>query len=299
MRLHLAAVHSNDMHKGGRYYAALPPHAQRHRDEVPWLLESYHYFNKPEQIDRLRMSGEKVFLDSGAFSAWSQGVDIDLPGYCRFIQEYEDCFTVASVLDVIGSAEGTWENQQKMERLGTKPIPCYHYGEDPRWCEYYAANYEYMALGGFGVATRKDMREWLDEIWEKHLTDGSGRAKTKVHGFAVTAQPLMERYPWWSVDSSSWVQISSVGGIINPDYGVISVSSTSPGRKIEGQHFNTFSALEQVALAKHFASLGYSVDELRDSYMSRRTYCMWAYSEMNRRLDTHGMQYARNQMGLF
>lgn len=299
MRLHLAAVLSNDMNLGGRYYSALPDHAKRHREEVKWLLESYHYFNKPDQIDKLRQSGERVFLDSGAFSAWSQGVDIDLPGYCRFIQQYEDCFTVASVLDVIGSAEGTWENQQRMERLGTKPIPCYHYGEDPRWCEYYAANYDYMALGGFGVATRRDMKEWLDEIWEKYLTDGSGRAKTKVHGFAVTALPLMERYPWWSVDSSSWVQISSVGGVLHPDHGVISMSSTSPGRKIEGQHFNTFSTVEQQALAEHFWSLGYSVDELRDSYMSRRTYCMWGYTEMNRRLDTHGMLYARNQLGLF
>lgn len=299
MRLHLAAVLSNDMHKGGRYYNILPEHGRRHRDEVKWLLESYHYFNKPEQIERLRQSGEKVFLDSGAFSAWSQGVQIDLPGYCRFIQQYQDCFTVASVLDVIGSAEGTWENQQRMERLGTKPIPCYHYGEDPRWCDYYASNYEYMALGGFGVATRRDMKMWLDEIWEKHLTDGSGRAKVKVHGFAVTAVPLMERYPWWSVDSSSWVQISSVGGVLHPDHGVIQLSNTSPGRKVEGQHFSTFSPIEQYELAKHFASLGYTMEELQEGYMPRRTYCMWSYTELNRRIDSHGKQYVNEQRGLF
>lgn len=300
MRLHLAAVLSNDMGLTDRYFNVLPEVGKKHRREVPFLLESYHYFNKRDQVDRLRRSGEKIFLDSGAFSAWSQGITIDLPGYCRFVQEHRDVLTVASVLDVIGSAEGTWENQQRMEKLGVRPIPCFHFGEDPRWCDYYAANYDYMALGGFGAASnRGDIDKWLAMVWEKHLTDGAGRPKTRVHGFAITAVPLMNKYPWYSVDSSSWVQISSVGGVLHPDHNVIAISSTSPNRKVEGQHFDTFTPLEQQRLQQHFESLGYTLDELRKSYLSRRTYCMWAYTELNRRIGYEPRTYMPDQRGLF
>lgn len=300
MKLHLAAVYSNDMDVGGRYYNTMPAHAKRHRDEVRYILESYHYFNKPEQIARLRRSGEKVFLDSGAFSAWSQGVQIDLPAFCRFIKQHEDCFTVASVLDVIGSAEGTWENQRKMEQLGTRPIPVYHFGEDERWCDFYAANYDYMALGGFGVASGKvEMRAWLDRIWEKHLTDGAGRPKVKVHGFAITAIPLMERYPWYSVDSAGWVQLSSAGGIIHPVHRYIYISSSSPSRKDEGRHFDTYSEIEKAKLAADFAASGYTVDELRDSYMMRRTYNMHSFTVINKRIDGMRPTFANEQIGLF
>lgn len=299
MRLHLAAVMSNNMYRHGQDYERLLPHQRRDRDAVPHILESYHYFNSQKQIDGLRRSGEQVFLDSGAFSAWSQGVKIDLPQYCRFIQQNADCWTAFSVLDVIGSAEGTWENQLAMERLGVRPLPCYHYGEDPRWCEYYAANYDYMALGGFGVATRKDMGAWLDWIWNKYLTDGAGRPKTRVHGFAVTAVPLMEAFPWYSVDSSSWVQISSMGNILDPDLGVLCLSSTSPSRKVEGQHYDNMSALARMKLAERFSALGYTVEELRQHYTPRRTYCMWSYTELNRRLNARDDTYVNTQPELW
>jgi hypothetical protein len=300
VNLHLAATYWNEMRPGQRFYDMLAPHGRQHCDEARWLLESYHYLYKPELMAAMRRTGEKLFLDSGAFSAWSMGVTVDLEKYCRFIHEYSDCFYVASVLDVIGSAEGTYENQKKMERLGTRPIPCFHYGEDPAYCEYYVNNYEYMALGGFGVAANRGaIMQWLDEVWEKYLTDGAGRPRIKVHGFAITAVPLMVRYPWWSVDSSSWVQISSVGNILHPDHGIIAMSSNSPARKTEGHHFDNMSKLHQSKLAYEFAQLGYTLTELRDSYVARRAYCMWAYQELNRRINTHDMVYTKEQPGLF
>ena len=59
-----------------------------------------------------------LFLDSGAFSAWSSGTNISMDDYIDFIIENKQYITVYSNLDVIGDAEATWRNQSLMERKG-------------------------------------------------------------------------------------------------------------------------------------------------------------------------------------
>lgn len=299
MKLYIAAAIYNGMQLGGTVHGRLTPVQQEHRRQVKYLLESYHYFNKQKMVDATRAGGETIFLDSGAFSAYTQGVEIDLPTYCRFIQEHNDIIDVASVLDAVGDPLKTWQNQQAMEALGTKPLPCFHYGEDERYLDHYVANYEYITLGGMVPISTPALLLWLDRLWEKHLTDSTGKPKVKVHGFGLTTIKLMKRYPWYSVDSSSWVQISSIGAVIHPDHGTIYLSHTSPARKQEGRHFDTMSRIEQAQLAHEFAALGYSVQELRTSYLARRTFCMWAYTELNRRIDSVGKSFVNEQQGLF
>jgi hypothetical protein len=299
MKLHLAAVLTTGWWRDRGLIQRVHPAAQRHRQEVPYLLESYHYFNNDNMARKLRDGGEQVFLDSGAFSAWSKGVTIDLDGYCDFAQKNADLFTVVSVLDVIGSAEGTWHNQQEMEKRGVRPIPCFHYGEDLRWCDYYVKNYEYLALGGFGVANRKQIRQWLDRVWDRCLLDGSGNPRIKVHGFAITAIPLMERYPWYSVDSSSWVQIARIGAIYHPDWGPLMLSTTSPLRKFEGMHYENMSPIQRRAIRESLEATGYTVEGLSTQYAERHAYCMWAYCEINRRLNRQGPTLQHFQEELF
>jgi hypothetical protein len=267
--------------------------------EIPWLLESYHYINTDKMARKLRDSGEKVFLDSGAYSAWTKGATINLDRFCDFALKHEDLFSVVSVLDVIGSAEGTWHNQQAMEKRGVPAIPVYHYGEDPRWCEHYVKNYEYMALGGFGVANRKQMAQWLDRVWERYLIDGSGNARLKVHGFAITAVPLMERYPWFSVDSSSWVQVARVGAIYHPDWGPIQISSTNPMRKYEGHHYDNLPPDYRAVIKKSIEDTGYTVEGLATRYELRHAYCMWSYCEKGRRINERSAAPTHFQEELF
>lgn len=285
MKLHLAAVLTTGWWRHQGLIQKVHEAARQHRKDVPWLLESYHYFNSDRMARKLRDSGETVFLDSGAYSAWTQGVSIDLDTFCQFALRHQDLFNVVSVLDVIGCAEGTYHNQQEMEKRGVRPIPCYHYGEDPRWCDYYVANYDYMALGGFGVANRNQVKQWLDRIWEHHLLDSAGNPRIKVHGFAITAVPLMERYPWYSVDSSSWVQVARVGAIMHPTWGPIQVSEKSPMRKFEGQHYDNLPLLHQEAIRNDIEKTGYTLEGLSTRYEHRHAYCMWSYCEINRRIN--------------
>jgi hypothetical protein len=56
---------------------------------------------------------------------------------------------------------------------------------------------------------------WLDTCMNI-ICDGKGYPKTKFHGFAVTSLRLMSRYPWYSVDSSSWTSIARQGAVVSP-----------------------------------------------------------------------------------
>jgi len=298
MRLYVAGTLYNGIYLGTTYQKCNP--VQRAIvEDVPYRLESYHYFNTDKDAQKARKAGIKVFLDSGAFSAFTKGIVVDVEEYCRFCRDNADIIEVASVLDAVGDPLATWGNQQRMEQDGVRALPCFHYGEDTRYLEYYVANYEYITLGGMVPISTRDLFVWLDYLWEHFLTDAAGRPRVKVHGFGMTSIPLMERYPWWSVDSSSWVQFSSFGWVFHPRLGPIQVSEKSPARKQEGRHFDTLSDPEQAVYAREFARVGFTVQELRTSFTARAAYCIWGYCELNRMINTHNAVFINENQGLF
>ena len=100
------------------------------------LFASDESFNLITKRNRNMPEGRKrveLFLDSGAFSAWSQGKEINIEDYIQFIKEHKDVIDVYANLDVIGDAEATWRNQLRMEKAGLNPLPVFHYGEDISW----------------------------------------------------------------------------------------------------------------------------------------------------------------------
>lgn len=216
----------------------------------------------------------ELFIDSGAYSALTQGVKIDIQEYIKFIQENEDVISIYSNLDVIGDAEATWVNQLIMEKAGLNPIPCFHFGENIKWLKLYLEKYDYIALGGMVGASNKALMDWLDPLWANHICNEEGLPKIKIHGFGLTSLPLMVRYPWYSIDSTSWVVTGRMGGIFIPRWAnnqwiydgaswKISVSNRSPDRKEEGQHIDTLTPLNREIVMKYIKEKGYSLGKSR------------------------------------
>ena len=287
MNIFMAAVYTNSYMQGQNRYVKLN---ERERDIVhnlPHILESYHYIGSQRFIDQMRADDAKVFLDSGAFSAYTLGVEIDLPTYCEYIKRNADLWRVedgvmmASVLDGIGDPLKTYQNQLAMESHGVRPLPCFHAGEDERYLEHYVKNYEYITLGGMVGSTTKQLCTWLDRMWERYLVDGSGRPRCKVHGFGITAIPIMERYPWYSVDSSSWIQSAAFGSIITPEWGPLSVSEKSPARHDAGQHATTLTPIEQEYVLQLLERQGFTYERLSTVYESRAAYNLWSFRVVN------------------
>ena len=283
LQIYMAAVYTNGYMKGQARYPKLTEGEQKITDGLPHILESWHYVGKQKYVDEMRTDGAKVFLDSGAFSAYTLGVKLSVEEYCDYIKRnadiirVEDGVLMASVLDGIGDPLQTYRNQLEMEERGVRPLPCFHAGEDEKYLEHYVRNYEYITLGGMVGTSTKQLCVWLDRIWDRYLTDGSGHPRLKVHGFGITAIPVMERYPWYSCDSSSWIQSAAFGSIVTPDYGPLSVSEKSPSRHDAGQHVSNLSPIEQDVVFKHLESVGFTYERLSTIYESRAAYNLWAY----------------------
>lgn len=264
MKLYLAGTSGSDPKKEGKNLVPLfkrgcKLHSYFH---IPVLEKRWFHMNKKNKVD--------LFLDSGAFSAWTQNVEINIEDYIQFIKDNEDVISVYANLDVIGDPEGTLRNQRIMEKAGLKPVPVYHYGEDLKYLTLYVNEYEYIAIGGMVGKPNKALQQWLDPLWATHLTDEKGMPLCKVHGFGMTSLRLMLRYPWWSVDSTSWVVTGRLGSIYVPqmkngkwaydeDSWKISVSNRSPDLKQSGKHIQNLSPRERALFLQYIKEKGYTL----------------------------------------
>lgn len=288
MNVYMAAVYTNAYKPGMNRYVKLNEHEQKLVQNIPHILESYHYVEKQSFVDHMRRDGAKIFLDSGAFSAWNIGTEIDLTAYCDYVKRNTDILRVedgdimASVLDGIGDPQKTYLNQLKMEELGVRPLPCFHFGEDVRYLEWYVKNYKYITIGGMVGKSVPTLRTWLDRIWP-YMLDGSGRPRLKVHAFGITSIAIMEEYPWYSCDSSSWIQAAAFGSIITPvrEWGPLKVSDKSPSRHDWGQHVTTLTEPEQEAVFRFLEHHGFTYERLSTIYESRAAFNLWSFGVVN------------------
>lgn len=299
MKLYLAGLYANGMHHKGQTLLRFNERERAARLENRYFLESYHYVGKGRYAERLREDGTRIFLDSGAFSAFTKGVQIDLPRYCDFVASNEDIIEVASVLDGIGDPEETWKNQQAMEQQGVKPLPCFHYGEPVEFLQHYIENYEYITLGGMVPISTPQLKLWLDSIWENYLTDDQGKPKLKVHGFGLTTISLMTAYPWYSVDSSSWVQFALNGWVYFPGFKAVQISSSSSSAKKENANYSNMCERDQAYIERLIEQAEFETERVQQSYYSRAAFNIWAYNRLNDIADSQESVYKLHQQELF
>lgn len=244
----------------------------------PHVLESFHYIGK--HPGRIRADKRKVFLDSGAFSAFTTGAEIKLEAYAAFMTKNSDIVEFAANLDNISkdmSAEGRREgarisdaNFRRMRALVPESIyiiPVFHFHEPLEFLERMVAKFPFIAIGGMAQESTPVALRMLDEYWDRVLTDREGRPKLRVHGFGLTTYDLMLRYPWWSVDSTSWVMSGAFGSIrlMNAEGKpvTISISGKSPKRKDMDRHFESLSSVEQAEIERLVRAKGFTLAELR------------------------------------
>ena len=300
MHLYIAALYTSNFDMNSRFYREADDNIKAMRRSITHHLESYHYIKAERSVRKIREDGIKVFLDSGAFSAFSLGATIDIGAYADYIKTNIDIIDHASVLDAIGDPVGTFHNQKELERLGCEVLPCYHYGEPEDLCEYYVRNYEYITLGGMVPIPNSKLEPWLDHIWDTVLTDKDGYARTKVHGFGQTSSRLMVKYPWYSVDSSSWVQIARTGNIALPETNLrpFGISDNSPSRKRAGAHMDNKNVFDQELITKYLDYYGVTRDQLGRDYVSRWALCALAYHLTGAKLgEDHWRKPFRAQQG--
>lgn len=141
------------------------------------------------------------FIDSGAFSALTRKITINLEDYITFLKRIPKDHVNYAGLDVIGDWQSSRKNQEIMEAEGLSPIPTFHYGSPEQELKRLIKKYDYIALGGLVPISmqRKKIAAWLDYCFSII------RTKIKIHGFGVNSLWCWERYPFYSVDATSWL----------------------------------------------------------------------------------------------
>jgi hypothetical protein len=121
-----------------------------------------------------------------------------------------------TIADVKKSAKASYENHQWLKGEGLKPVPVFHLGEEWSWLERLVNDGEpYIGISPMKDLKLKEQRTWLDRVFSM-LTSSDGRPFVKTHGFAATHPQLITRYPWYSVDSTTWTVTPGYGQIIVP-----------------------------------------------------------------------------------
>jgi len=137
----------------------------------------------------------RLYIDSGAFTAWKAGEKLDVDAYCDFIESLHPKPTRYFTLDVIGDKDGTRKNYERMLERGLSPIPIFTRGEDVSELDQYYETSDLVALGGL-VGT-KGNRGFVKGIM-RHVGD------RKTHWLGFGSLPFIGKFIPYSVDSSSW-----------------------------------------------------------------------------------------------
>ncbi len=172
------------------------------------VLLSYWYIqDAPHFIDYYVSRDIPVFLDSGAFSAKNKGVEIKINDYIDFIHTHHGMVDVISNLDVIGNPTESERNHQTLLESGIDALPVYHVGSPWSVLVDLFERFNYVGLGGmagFG-AKRKALGAWLARVFK--IRRGVNPT-CKIHGFGLTTWELIANFPFTSVDSTSWINVS-------------------------------------------------------------------------------------------
>lgn len=185
------------------------------------VLISY-YGSKNKELPHNQF--KDIFLDSGAFTAFTKNKKIDIDNYIEYVKKNKDIISVYANLDVIGDWEATQKNQEYIENQGLSPLATFHAGSPLSELERICKKYDYIALGGLvPLSTKKrKIRIWLDKCWFVILNNSSS---VKVHGFGVNSFDLLKRYPWYSVDATSWLVPARYGQLLTFNNGEIRTHS--------------------------------------------------------------------------
>ena len=186
----------------------------------------------------------KLFIDSGAFTAWTKGVVLDVEDYINFINTYTEHLELFACVDNIpgrfdrtptieerkAAPQLTWENYLYMrERVKDKDklLPTFHLGEDLKALQNMlntkldGKHIPYIALGGTVGAPIPQKKKWYSTVFK--VIKQSNNPNVKTHAFGMTSTDILEMYPFTSADSTSW-KMTGVYGYILTEHGQIKVS---------------------------------------------------------------------------
>lgn len=226
----------------------------------------------------------ELMLDSGAFTAWSKGHEVELEDLIEIYDSMLDAYgdkaaaTWLISLDKIPGEKGRTASEEEIleairisdenftvlqKRYGDIVLPVFHQNESTARLHEVAAMSSYIC-----VSPRNDLAEPSRRAWSKEvhaLIPGK-----RTHGLAATGYAMMSQVPWGSVDSATWVLLAANGAVLfGPTLKAVHVSNESSNLKNKDQHLRTMSPAHQRAFEQFVENNGFTVPGLEEDFFER------------------------------
>lgn len=245
----------------------------------------FNYIDGKKVVDKLKdkFSTNKLFIDSGAFSAWTKGKEIDVDEYIKFINDRSEYIYLYGQVDCIPgdiingatdeqvkeAAKKTWENYLYMRPKMKNPnglLYTFHVGEPYEylkqaleWRDEEGKPIPYIALGGMVGKPGPVKDRFLQDCFS--IIKQSSNPDIKVHAFGMTSFDLLSQYPITSADSTSWIMTGANGNIMT-DYGIIAVSDKG---SMLPEHYSHLPDDIREEFCNNVEKYGFTLKELQES----------------------------------
>lgn len=175
---------------------SLPP------EQAAKILVSYYYV---KLFDNMRGRNEIRYshwiMDSGGFSAWKIGAEINLREYtidCKRRLRDDPTLRFVFQLDKVGDWKASQDFAQYMWDAGVPAVPIFHLGSPPAALDWIKDRWKgRIAIGGaVGLSDSvrtPAMTKILKDVWPR-----------EVHALGVASSRLLSKMPMASADASSW-----------------------------------------------------------------------------------------------
>ena len=269
--------------------------------ENDWPLLYSQINNRGCIINRLSApTNGKLLIDSGAHSAHTKGITLDLEEYIGFVNENIDKFTLYVQVDKIPGVyrmpktakdwleapQLSWENYLYMREKSKDPsklVPVFHQGEDLKWLRNMldytfsdGSHIPYIGLSPRGDVSLKAKYDYSAECFA--TIQNSSNPNVKTHAFGATSLEMLERLPYTSADSTTWVLVSAFGQVWMPNcidgdingVGIkLGVSEENRSHPTATQTYWEQPAKIKKKLDDYFESIGTNIEELSVSHSAR------------------------------
>lgn len=228
----------------------------------------------------------KILVDSGAFTAHTKGIEINCDDYIDYLNSIHEYVDLYAQLDKIPGEFGkertpeqlaeapklSWENYLYMRPRLIEPdklLPIYHQGEDIKWLHnmlettFDGKHIPYIGISPSNDKSVSEKVKWIEQVFKviKH----SSNPDVKTHAFGMTSLKVLERYPFTSADSTSWIMNGVNGSIFTP-YGTLVVSEN---RRKDPHHIDWLGPDAKKECIKYFEKCGYTYQQVVEDYKVR------------------------------
>lgn len=226
----------------------------------------------------------KLFIDSGAYTVYTRNIDLDVDEYIKYINSIDEHLTIFAQVDKIPGVHGqpktkeqileapelSWKNYCYMRERVKSPdklLPIFHRREDWKYLHqmlettFDGKHIPYIGLAATTDSSTKEKEIWFDKCFD--IIKKSSNPNVKTHAFGMTSLKLLERYPFTSADSTSWIMIGANGNILTP-FGLVTVSDSQQHLK---NHISN--NLGEKQLKKYLQSIGIELELVRTNYKYR------------------------------